>query len=207
MVQSVLEDAKNNGIKIDGIVLSGGASKMPMVRYNLEQLVEGEYPIILYRPSEAVSFGASRFAFGILDVKMEEIQKSKEQPANKVLEQLTDCCYGIWFPAEEKLEGEICFMIERGKKRPAVSSAVTFYASSARVVIKLYRSKEKNKTLQTASVEECESILWIPFDVNPGEKYEVRIIVLENYGVQVELKSVNGEVYRKTTSDLLKNLI
>ncbi|MFR5701570.1 MAG: hypothetical protein ACLUD0_06675 [Eubacterium ramulus] len=33
-----------------------------MIRTSLEKLVEDKYPIIMHRPSEAVSFGASRFA-------------------------------------------------------------------------------------------------------------------------------------------------
>ena len=47
-------------------------------------------------------------------------KKAVIQTANPVLEQLTDCCYGIWYPSEEKLEGEIKFLIKNGttnKKR------------------------------------------------------------------------------------------
>lgn len=66
LVQNVLDEAASSGIQIDCIVLSGGASKMPMVRNSLEKLVDGQYPIILHRPSEAVSYGAARFAYGVL---------------------------------------------------------------------------------------------------------------------------------------------
>ena len=54
LVQEMLEESEANGVTIQGIVLSGGASKMPMVKRNLEALVEGALPVVLYRPSEAV---------------------------------------------------------------------------------------------------------------------------------------------------------
>ena len=56
-------------------------------------------------------------------------------------------------------------------------------------------------------MEECDSILWVPFDVIPGKKYEASITVLENYNIEVELCAETGEIIRKTTSDFLSKLI
>lgn len=227
LVQRVLDESLSAGIKIDCIVLSGGASQMPMVMNSLKELVEEKYPIVLYRPSEAVSFGAARFGFGISKepqsirssnpisdpIKATEKDNANKNHAsltkrpNQVIEQLTDCCYGIWLPSEKKLEGEIEFVIQNGERRPATSNEVVFYSASSRVIVKVYRSKEKNKHLKSASIEECDSMLWVPFDVNPGSKCEVSITALENYGIEVELRSDNGEVYRKTTSNALSELV
>lgn len=216
LVQNVLDEATSSGIKIDGIVLSGGASKMPMIKEGLEQLVEGEYPIVLYRPSEAVSFGAARFAYGISEKPKpnpvpkpvpKPIPRPDPVPQNQIMEQLTDCCYGIWLPSEEKLEGEVKFVIPCGKTRPATSEKVVVYSESARVIIKIYRSKEKNKIIDTAPIDECVSMLWIPFDVKPGSKCEITITVLENYGLEVELHSDDGKTYKKSTSDILAKLV
>lgn len=228
LVQNVLDEATSNGIKIDGIVLSGGASKMPMIKKGLEQLVEGEYPIVLYRPSEAVSFGAARFAHGIAEKpvsgseptpvpepttdkdhkgKTHKPKTPKPTPQNQVMEQLTDCCYGIWLPSEEKLEGEVKFVIPCGKTRPATSEKVTVYSESARVTIKIYRSKEKNKAIETSAIDECVSMLWVPFDVTPGSKCEISVTVMENYGVEVKLRTDDGQVYKKSTSDILSKLV
>ncbi len=223
LVQSVLDEAASNGIEIDGIVLSGGASQMPMVKNNLEELAEGAFPISLYRPSEAVSFGAARFAYGIPQSaddgssapgsdnekgrKAAPQTASEKKPANRIIEQLTDCCYGIWMPAEGKLEGEIRFVIQPGKSRPAVSEAVSLRSESERVVIKVYRSKEKNKAMEAASADDCESMLWIPFNVQPGAVCEVTVTALENYDIQVDLVSDKGDRYSKRTSDVLKNII
>ena len=226
LVQSVLDEATANGIHIDGIVLSGGASQMPMVKTNLEQLVEGAYPISLYRPSEAVSFGAARFAYGIPlpkpkpkpipaptpepkpDTKPKPILPRPEQKeTNQIMEQRTDCCYGIWMPSEGKLEGEVRFVISSGKARPVTSETVSFYSESERVVVRVYRSIEKNKPLDVAAMEDCESMLWIPFNVKPGARCEVKVTALENYDIQVDLISDKGDKYRKKTYDILDNII
>lgn len=221
LVQNVLDEATAGGIRIDGIVLSGGASKMPMVKAGLEQLVEGEYPIVLYRPSEAVSFGAARFAYGISEQKKEskneEHEKKKDSTntegsskslaQNPVMEQLTDCNYGIWLPSEEKLEGEVKFIIPCGASRPAKSEKIVVYSESSRITIKIYRSKEKNKEINSANIDDCVSMIWVPFDVKRGSKCEISITALENYGLEVELRSDDGNTYTKSTSDFLSKLI
>lgn len=217
LVQEVLNESSSAGIKIDAIVLSGGASQMPMVLNGLKELVEDEYPVVLYRPSEAVSFGAARFAYGIPTTKSTPDSKGKPtsnhlpmlktEKTNQIMEQLTDCCYGLWMPSEDNLEGKVEFMIQSGKSRPFTSDKVEFFTASPRLVLKLYRSKEKNKDLKSGRMEECDSILWVPFDVIPGKKYEASITVLENYSIEVELCAETGEIIRKTTSDFLSKLI
>lgn len=215
LVQSILDDAISSGIKIDGIVMSGGASQMPMIKKYLEEMIEGEYPISLYRPSEAVSFGAARYAVGIPktvperedeEAEIENDEESEIVEGNSVIEQMTDCCYGIWLPAEGKLEGVVSFVIPKGKKRPVTSKAISFYSGSSRIIIKVYRSKNQNM-MENANPNDCESIIWMPFDVKQGSKCEVTITVLENYGVQVDLKTDTGEQYRKTTSDILTSIL
>lgn len=230
LVQRVLEESTSIGIKIDGIVLSGGASQMPMVMNGLKKLVEEEYPVVLYRPSEAVSFGAARFASAIprigsipgstpppiktpvckgekVKVPIEKNATVPHRKSNQIIEQLTDCCYGIWMPSDEDLKGKVEFVIQSGKPRPTTSNKIDFFTASSRVIVKVYRSKEKNKNMKSASVDECDSILWIPFDVIPNSKYEVSITALENYGIEVELHAETGDVIKKTTSDFLSKLI
>ena len=236
LVQRVLDESIAAGIKIDCIVLSGGASQMPMVMNGLKELVEDEYPVILYRPSEAVSFGAARFANGILrpdtvisiptqitgkkkeKEPSEIIVTAKKKPSekkdvtpvkktNQIIDQLTDCCYGIWMPLEDRLEGEVEFVIQSGIARPSTSNALEIYTASSRVIIKVYRSKIKNRNLKSATIDDCDSILWVPFDVVPNSRYKVSITALENYGIEVELYSETGEAIKKTTSDKLSKLL
>lgn len=211
LVQAMLEDSQANGIPIHGIVLSGGASKMPMVKRSLEQLVEGAFPVVLYRPSEAVSYGAARFAYGIQTVSNKRTKRDEEEvptpEPNQVLEQFTDCGYGVWLPTVDKLEGEVRFLVGSGEKRPVVSEPVTVSGKSHRITVKLYRSLTKNKRGDIVSAEQCRSMLWFPFEVIPEEPYEMRLTVQEDYSVQVELKDRQGRSTCKTTSDLLQTLV
>lgn len=232
VVQKMLEEAEEKGITMDAIVLSGGGSKVPMIRASLEKLVEDKYPIIMHRPSEAVSFGASRFAgasrFGYGDgvahkedteeeSENKEIETEEKKPVteeeddnvkntNPVLEQQTDRCYGIWYPSEGKLEGEIRFLVTSGQTRPFRSEPISFVSQSSRIVIKVFQSKEKNQVLETDAEHNCDGIVWIPFHVKKGTKYNLTLTAQENYGVQVDIQSDNGEHYTKSTTDEWKKL-
>lgn len=53
----------------------------------------------------------------------------------------------------------------------------------------------------------CRSMLWFPFSVTAGQRYQVRLIVREDYSVVVELTDEEGNVTQKSTSDLLSKLI
>lgn len=217
LVQSILDEATSDGIKIDAVVMSGGASQMPMIKKNLEEMLEGNYPISLFRPSEAVSFGAARYAYSISSSVSESSTEQEDDvnsttSANKeegraLIEQLTDCYYGIWMPNDKKLEGEVRLIIPPGKIRPFTSDAISFYSESSRIVIKVFRLNNRNKIMETANPEDCESIFWMPFNVKKGTRCEVTITALENYGVQIDLKTDEGETFRKNTSDLLSSII
>ena len=125
---------------------------------------------------------------------------------NPVLEQQTDRCYGIWYPSEGKLEGEIRFLVTSGQTRPFRSEPISFVSQSSRIVIKIFQSKEKNQVLETDAEHNCDGIVWIPFHVKKGTKYNLTLTAQENYGVQVDIQSDNGEHYTKSTTDEWKKL-
>ena len=125
---------------------------------------------------------------------------------NPVLEQQTDRCYGVWYPSEGKLEGEIRFLVTSGQTRPFRSEPISFVSQSSRIVIKIFQSKEKNQVLETDTEHNCDGIVWIPFHVKKGTKYNLTLTAQENYGVQVDIESDNGEHYTKSTTDEWKKL-
>lgn len=183
LVDKVMNDALRSGIKINAVVLSGGASQMPMVKKGLEQLLENKYPVYLYRPSQAVSFGAARYGY------------------QQILRQFTDCCYGLWMPSKTNAKGEIRFMIQSGEERPAVSAPLQFYSSSSRLRLEVYRSKAKNQTIEKAEVEDCESVIRLPFDVTPGALCSAVLKVSGDYSVSIELTTDQDEKQVKNSSD------
>lgn len=79
LVDKVIQQAKKDRIKIDSVILSGGASQMPMVIDGLKELLcDTGIAIQVYRPSEAVSYGAARYAYS-----RAELPKPEPEPILK----------------------------------------------------------------------------------------------------------------------------
>ena len=204
MVQNMLDQAESSGIKIDCIVLSGGGSEMPMVEAGLKELAEGKYRIIKHRLSTAVSYGAARFGIGVANrdpnpdpdsgKENNTVPAPDNDPINKIIRQLTDRSYGLWVPAEGKLEGEIRFVIPKGKQRPVTSEPLQYWAMSSNIYIKLYRTRSNNKVASPNDME-CENIEHITFDVEPNVQYTITVTLEEDYGIRVDLKKPSGELY------------
>lgn len=186
LVSDVLEEAESRGIKPDAVVLSGGGSQMPMIGESLEAILEeGEIPVRIYRPSEAVSFGAARYALG---------EKRREE-RNAALEQFADHSYGI------RLEDEVIYLVKGGEKLPASSEKLRLRAVSDEVMIRLYRSKEKGAFSGTSDMEEAQSMLWFPFVIPEDTCFDVSLTVLEDYNVKVRCILEDGTTYEKSTAD------
>ena len=215
LVDNVMQQAKTAKIKLDSVVLSGGASQMPMVVDGLKQLLGDEgITIQVYRPSEAVSYGAARYAYGRAELsKPEPVPKPKPQPTpkpkqespiSKILENYSEYCYGIWMPSDISLAGIVNVMVESKRKLPAISDEITLVSSGSPMRLRLYRSKKKNIIAKTLSVEEqSESIMFIPFDVPENTECTVRIVVQEDYNVKVMCKPKNAQSIEKSTMDRL----
>ncbi len=220
IVDNVLQQAKQEKIRIDSVVLSGGASQMPMVAEGLTELLGDEgIDIQIYRPSEAVSYGAARYAYGRADqmpepepapkpegtqtVKVPQKPASKPKPpAPAILENYSEYCYGIWVPSDENLAGIVKVMVESKRKLPAHSDAITLVSSGSPMRLRLYRSKEKNIKAKTLKVEEqSESIMFIPFDVPENTECTVSIEVQEDYNVKIMCKPKNAQLIEKSTMD------
>lgn len=210
MMQKMMEEANNKNIKIDAIVLSGGASRMPMVKNALESMVDKAIPIMLYRPSEAVSFGASRYALGCVEAsdsnsteKEEAGKEPKEKKKNHILKQFTEYKYGIFTESSKQLEGEIVFGLSPEKELPATSNVFELKSASSRIQIKIYRANEKKCTKDVASVKDCDSIRWFQFDVPQNKICKFEFTVEEDKNITVKCTLPDGNVIQKSTSDKL----
>lgn len=96
LIAEMISRAKEDNIKIDAIVLSGGASQMPMVMKTLKPIAEDEnIPILFHRLSEAVSYGTARYGYWAAkriedekrleaEEKLKEEKKPREQNNLKV---------------------------------------------------------------------------------------------------------------------------
>ena len=210
LVENMMQQANIDQISIDAVVLSGGSSQMPMIKQGLSLLLEETLPIYMYRPSEAVSYGAARFAYSKRR-KNKNHKKNTEQrktlDTEQILDKFTEYSYGIWTPSKEKLAGAIEVMVKSKEKLPVESEWISFVSSSSRVVVRLYRSIKKYVTESIADVEDCEELIRVPFEVLSNTECEFKIVVLEDYNVKVLCRPLHGEVMEKSTSDMLGTLI
>ncbi len=210
----ILQQAEDENIHVDAVVLSGGASEMPMVEAGLRKLLEGDdIALIRHRPSKAVSYGAARYAYGrsASDIRNDKTDK-KDKPDKKIkpegvvippiLEKFTEYSYGIWVPSDEELAGEVKVMVDSRKRMPARSQTVTLVSADSPMRIRLYRSREKHMDKPVLNTgEEVESIMFIPFDVPADTECQVGVEVLEDHNIKVTCKPVNADTMEKTTMD------
>ena len=200
VVDKMINQAKDLGLHVDAVVLSGGASQMPMVSNGLRTLLDDyNIPVYEHRLREAVSFGAARYAC--------EIGNSVENVSKKILEKYTEYSYGVWLPSENKLAGYVEFVLKSELKLPAESVPIIFTSATDRIVIKLNRSIKKFEKKSNVEVDDCVEIMRIPFDVPANTQCEIKIVALEDYNLKIICKVENGLVIEKSTSDLLKNLL
>lgn len=220
LVDRVIQQAKKERIRINSLVLSGGASQMPMVASGLKQLLKDEnITLQIYRPSKAVSYGAARYAYGrsVEKIESKPILKPELKSASEVqleskyktkafvvptLENYSEYCYGIWIPSKDNLAGTVQIMVDSKRKLPARSEEMVLISSDSPMRLRLYRSKEKNITAERLDVEEqCESVMFASFDVPANTECTIKIEVQEDYNIKIFCKPAQGPLIEKSTMD------
>lgn len=222
LMQTALQVAQERSIAIDAVVLSGGASQMPMVEKGLRQLVGDAIPVVLHRPGEAVSFGAARYAGGLNrkkkpaetysgpnSVSKDEEAETKGQALtpNTVLEQFAEHAFGLRLPEAGRRDGVVRFLIPQGEKLPAQSGPIRVSSASDRVRIELYRSEGSTPPGAEAEPQACASVMRIPFSVPAGTWCEVRLTALEDGNLQVICRTKDGTETVKSTADPWEKLL
>lgn len=120
---AMLSEAEKKGIRVDRIVLTGGASQMPMVRRKLQELVGDRYTIEEpYQPSKAVSFGAALYGAYIPAAPKKDLQPTAPTSVegNGILRQRAQYHEGIMI-LQDNNTLKLNVMIKAGSKLPAIS--------------------------------------------------------------------------------------
>lgn len=191
--QELIDAHMVSGQTIQAIVLSGGASQMPMVRQTLESCIHPSLPVHLFRPSKAVSFGAARYAAGITeapaaDADPEPDQEPEPAPApNPVAQLYTKHGYGVLIEDPRKLDGEVRILLDPKTPLPASSNTVDFPCFAGRVDCKVYRPRQQALGVRSLPPEECTNLVWLHFDVPKAGIYQLELSVDANYDVTVTL--------------------
>lgn len=197
--QKMMEYQLAKGRTIDAIVLSGGASQMPMVQKALKAHIQPTLPIYLYRPSKAVSFGAARYAQGLS--LLEDVPETPEPVApNPVVQLYTRHSYGIFVEVAEQLEGEIRFLLGPEVPLPATTKALECVSQGNRLICRIFRPKELTATAERMPPSDCVNLAWLSFDTPKGGKYSLTMTVDQNYNITVDLRAEDGSVQRRSTA-------
>ena len=211
LVDQLMEQAESKKIKIDAVVLSGGASRMPMV---LNRLEKRQIPVRRYRPSEAVSYGTSRYAYGLEALTSgkseagggDKVLAGREDvKSNRILEQFAEYSYGILLP--DGFSERVRIMVERGDKLPAVSGKLRCRAASSRISLRVYRCASGRWGDRKELCRQYKEVIRIPFNVPCGREFELVMIVQEDYNVRLICRTEDGRVMEKSTSDSVEKLL
>lgn len=132
-VARMLDTADDLSLKVTHLVLSGGASQMPMVRVALEKLLDQRFgtgdkrpAIVLHRPSEAVSFGAARYGMQ-LSRDGNTFGNPYEPEPELIQHAVRDT--GVAMP-DANGRYMLYVMVEQGRELPAVSERLPIHAES-----------------------------------------------------------------------------
>ena len=184
-VEDVLEEARSAGVKIDRIILTGGGSHMPMLRRGVEELVHGEYPVEPYRPERAVSYGAARYAWGLIE-------------ARKLIRQKANYMYGLRYVDPVRKEYRVRFLIPYGTPLPA-KETVSWRSELVDLDLDLRRSRTGERTSMEVPLEDTVDLVNRTFHSAPTGDCTVTMELDENHHVSVVCRFPDGKVLRHGT--------
>ena len=178
ITDTLLSDARSKGVKIDCLVLCGGCSRIPCV-IGAVQALAADYglPCIPFRPSQAVSFGAARYAFS---------------PA--MLEKYTGYDYSILIENDENfLHGRLQTVLPYNTKLPFTSKTITLdYQHQG--VYWLCRSLDKADEALGERLTNYVTVRKLRVGVYPGEQFKAVFSMDEEYVLHVVCRNMEGEV-------------
>lgn len=185
-----LRRAKDDGVKIDRIILSGGGSNMPMIKRGMEELVENRYPVEPFRPGEAVSFGAARYAWGL------SRREAPEKPP--LLKQKANYSYGLRFEDPLRKEYRVRYLIPYQAELPATGT-MTMNSERIDLDLDIRRSSASTRTGSEGTLGASADIVNKTFHGVPGGECTVTMTVDEEHHVSVTCRFADGRVLRHGT--------
>ena len=210
-VEDVLAQGRSAGVKIDRIILTGGGSHMPMLRRGVEELVRGECPVEPYRPERAVSYGAARYAWGLIQAKKEEPTGEEEQTGQEkpgkgpsgptgqsLIRQKANYMYGLRYVDPVRKEYRVRFLIPYGTPLPA-KETVSWRSELVDLDLDLRRSRTGERTGMEAPLEDTVDLVNRTFHSAPTGDCTVTMELDEDHHVSVVCRFPDGKVLRHGT--------
>ena len=201
--QQMLQDQLARGRTVDSIVLSGGASQMPMVRRALEAYIQPAVPVQPpFRPSRAVSFGAARYGLGLSVQKSEGRKKEKDPtpaPPNPVAQLYTRHSYGVLVETADVMEGKVQILLPAETPLPATATLEEYWTGRGRMDCRVYRPRARTQ-VSVLEPDKCVNLRWLHFDL-PPDTYRLTLTVDPNYNIIARLEGRNGTVHTASTAE------
>lgn len=143
--REMLDDHKNQKPEI--ILLTGGASQMPMIRNAMEKAFpEYKDKIIYFRPSKAIAYGAARF--GAVEENVSASNPDTEQKDDSPIVQRTMYDLGVRvYHSKEDKEGYILPLIPAGMKLPCFTNGrplYTLHEKQTAIRFEVYEAKNSH---------------------------------------------------------------
>lgn len=209
-VSRMFDTAHDLKLSVTHLVLSGGASRMPMVRTALEKLVgkrcDGQIAILLHRPSQAVSFGAARYGMQLeRSLPFDRGVGYGDAPASVLsmrraadLVQLVPRDIGIVVP--ENGTWLLRVLVKQGTSLPTTSERVSVDVEGAvtRVIVGCAREHRDATSVGTAlPAEEFREMgrLWPAVPLRVGS-YRLELVLDEDGSVSCLLYGEDGKAVR-----------
>ncbi len=199
--------AQNESIKIDRIILSGGGSNMPMLRKGIEELVEKKYPVEPFRPGEAVSFGAARYAWYLKPVPKRVVKKDDFENTDdnsSIIRQRAQYSYGLRYEDPVRKEYRVRYLIPYQSKLPA-SNKISWSCNRIDLDIDIRRSKTSVKTGDDAALEATTDIVNKTFHGVPKGECNITMKVDDEHHVSVTCQFSDGTIKLHGTGKYRKN--
>ena len=187
--RKILQDHPNQKPEI--ILLTGGASQMPMVKRELERAFpEYQEKIIYYRPSRAIAYGAARFG---------TTEKNTDPTTTKsIVQQHAMYDLGVrYFYDEDDSEGYITVFIKAGTAIPYTSTSVrsTKLSEGQYSRFRVYEANKPNPDLEDVENDFTE-IMAVVIDhgrkVPKDHPHESRMNIDKNGVLMIEARDASA---------------
>lgn len=205
LTQQMLTAQLQQGRRIDRIVLSGGASQMPMVLEALTTCLNPKVEVLPpYRPARAVSFGAARYAAGLPEP---EPSGGKRDPSparpSRVAQLRAKRGYGVEVLSKGELESRVQMLIQQGAVLPATGRIENYRPCAGMdghidCVIDCPDVSAKAGDLLSKSV--CHNFILLHFDLPQQETYDLSFTLDPNYNITVTLTGSDGVAHTAGTA-------
>ena len=179
-VAQLLQDAQRKTVSVQEIVLTGGASCVPLIREMLQQTFGNTgIQIRSFRPTHAVVNGAARYAQQL------------------VVQQHAEYAYGLYMDHDDKVH----MMLQADDVLTATSKPLEIHSNSGVMNLRICRAKDRHNTKKTVAYKACDNVRWFPFDYGRAGNFQITLSIDADRRVTIRCTGEDGQTVTQSTFD------